>query len=495
LGSILFLKSTLTFKTNPKHDDTELFFIFRGLICIGFMEIDLLGILTRIDLFIWGPPLLILLVGTGVFLTWQLGVIQVFRLPLALRYLINSGKVEAGVQGDVSSFAALSTALSATIGTGNIIGVATAIKTGGPGALFWMVFAAFFGMATMYSEALLAVKYRTVDANGQMSGGPMYYIKNGLEHKKYSNFLASLFALFGVSVALFGIGTFPQVNAIVDSAKITFGVPEILSAAVISLFVAFVTLGGIKRIAAVAQFLVPFMAISYVLACLIIIGLNIDEIPETFSLIISSAFTGTAAKGGFLGAGVLLSIRMGISRGIFSNEAGLGSTPIAAAAAKVKGPPRQGLISMTATFLDTIVICVMTGTILILTDAWTTDLSGAYMTSYAFSTELAETGSYIVTLGLILFAFTTIIGWNYYGERCTEFLFGVKGILPYKVFCVLIVASGAFLTLDVIWILADIVNGLMAIPNLLALLALRKVVTGETQNYFEKLRRDPEVQE
>lgn len=454
------------------------------------LSMDLLETLTRIDEFIWGPPLLVLLVGTGVFLTWRLGLIQVLSLPLALRYVLKSRRSEIGVQGDISSFAALSTALSATIGTGNIVGVATAIKTGGPGALFWMFLAAFFGMATMYSESLLAVKYRTMDANGQMSGGPMYYIKNGLGHKRYSKILASLFAFFGINVALFGIGIFPQVNAIVDSARIAFNVPEILSAAVISLLVAFVTLGGIRRIAAVAQLMVPFMAVAYVLGCLLIIGLNLEKIPETFALIVSSAFTGTAARGGFLGAGVMLAVRMGIARGIFSNESGLGSAPIAAAAAKVREPARQGLISMTGTFFDTIVVCLMTGTVLIMTGSWTENLSGAYMTSYAFSTELAEIGSYIVTVGLIFFAFTTIIGWNYYGERCTEFLFGVKGILPYKIIYILIVASGAFLTLDVIWVLADIVNGLMAIPNLIALLALRKVIKTETIQYFEELKAE-----
>lgn len=450
---------------------------------------DVLEVLTRVDSFVWGPPLLVLLVGTGIFLTVRLGLIQVFRLPLALKYVMNSRKFEEGVLGDVSSFAALSTALSATIGTGNIVGVATAVKTGGPGALFWMFLAAFFGMATMYSEALLAVRYRTVDANGQMSGGPMYYIKNGLAGRWYSKVLAALFAVFGLNVALFGIGTFPQVNAIVDSARIAFDIPEVLTAAIVSLLVAFVTLGGIRRIAAAAQLMVPFMAVAYVLGCLIIIGLNLDKIPATFSLIISSAFTETAARGGFLGAGVMLAVRMGIARGIFSNEAGLGSTPIAAAAAKVKKPAKQGMISMTGTFFDTIVVCVMTGTVLIMTDSWTGDLEGAYMTSYAFSTVLEEAGSYIVTVGLIFFAFTTIIGWNYYGERCTEFLFGVRGILPYKILYILIVASGAFLTLDVIWVLADIVNGLMAFPNLVALLALRKVIAAETREYFEDLEQ------
>ncbi len=454
------------------------------------LGVNVLEALTRIDGFVWGPPLLILLVGTGIFLTLRLGLIQIFKLPLALKYVLNSRKYEAGVLGDVSSFAALSTALSATIGTGNIVGVATAVKTGGPGALFWMFLAAFFGMATMYSEALLAVRYRTVDANGQMSGGPMYYIKNGLAGKWYGRVLAPLFAFFGLSVALFGIGTFPQVNAIVDSARIAFDIPEALTAVVLSLLVAFVTLGGIRRIAAVAQLMVPFMATAYVLGCLIIIGVNLDKVPAVFSLVISSAFTETAAKGGFLGASMMLAIQMGIARGIFSNEAGLGSTPIAAAAARVKEPAKQGLISMTGTFFDTIVVCVMTGTVLIMTDSWTGDLAGAYMTSYAFSTVLTDIGSYIVTVGLIFFAFTTIIGWNYYGERCTEFLFGVKGILPYKILYILIVASGAFLTLEMIWVLADIVNGLMAFPNLIALLALRKVIVAETGKYFENLKSE-----
>lgn len=457
--------------------------------------VNILDLLTEIDSLVWGPPLLLLLVGTGFFLTFRLGLIQIFRLPLALKYVVNSRKYEAGLQGDVSSFAALSTALAATIGTGNIVGVATAVKMGGPGALFWMFLAAFFGMVTMYSEALLAVRFRVTDENGQMSGGPMYYIRNGLADKWYSEAFAALFAFFGLSVALFGIGTFPQVNAITDSARIAFDIPEVLTAAVLSLLVAFVTLGGIKRIAGVAQFLVPFMATAYVLGCLIIIGLNLDKIPATFSLILSSAFTETAARGGFLGAGVMLAVRMGIARGIFSNEAGLGSTPIAAAAAKVKEPAKQGLISMTGTFFDTIVVCIMTGTVLIMTDSWTGDLAGAYMTSYAFSTVLSDAGSYIVTVGLIFFSFTTIIGWNYYGERCTEFLFGVKGILPYKILYILIVASGAFLTLDTIWVLADIVNGLMAIPNLIALLMLRKVIVAETGEYFRKLGAEKQKKE
>ena len=448
---------------------------------------DLLSLLIDIDRFVWGPPLLILLIGTGFYLTFSLGLIQVFKLPLALRYVIRSDCNECDTQGDISSFAALCTALAATIGTGNIVGVATAIKVGGPGALFWMWVAAFFGMATKYAESMLAVKYRKVDDRGQMSGGPMYYISRGLSHKFYSGFLAKFFALAGIGVAFFGIGTFTQINAIVDSVNITFGLPPIYPAIIITTLVALVTIGGIKSISRVALFVVPFMAIAYVLGCLIIIFLNIQNLPAAMSLIIRSAFTPTAAAGGFLGSTMLLAIQLGVARGVFSNESGLGSAPIAAAAARVKEPARQGLISMTGTFFDTIIVCTMTGTVLILTGSWTSDFSGAFMTGYAFSTALADTGSYIVGVGLIFFAFTTILGWNYYGERCTEFLFGVRGIMPYKIIYIALVASGAFLTLEMIWTLADIVNALMVIPNLIALIGLRKVIIDETKKYFEDL--------
>lgn len=448
---------------------------------------DLLSLLIDIDRFVWGPPLLILLIGTGFYLTYSLGLIQVFKLPLALRYVIRSECRECDMQGDISSFAALCTALAATIGTGNIVGVATAIKVGGPGALFWMWVAAFFGMATKYAESMLAVKYRKVDERGQMSGGPMYYISRGLAHKSYSGLLAKFFALAGIGVAFFGIGTFTQINAIVDSVNITFGLPPFYPAVVITTLVALVTIGGIKSISRVALFVVPFMAIAYVLGCLIIIFLNIQNLPATMSLIIRSAFTPTAAAGGFLGSTMLLAIQLGVARGVFSNESGLGSAPIAAAAARVKEPARQGLISMTGTFFDTIIVCTMTGTVLVLTGSWTSDFSGAFMTGYAFSTALSDAGSYIVGIGLIFFAFTTILGWNYYGERCTEFLFGVKGIMPYKIVYIALVASGAFLTLEVIWTLADIVNALMVIPNLIALIGLRKVIIDETEKYFEDL--------
>ena len=444
---------------------------------------NLQSILETVDSFIWGPPLLILLVGTGVYFTFRLGLIQFRHLPTALKMVFSKDK-SSDKQGDVSSFAALCTALSATIGTGNIVGVATAIKLGGPGALFWMWLAALFGMATKYAECLLAVKYRKVDDKGQMVGGPMYYLQYGVGSKT----LAVLFALFAIGVACFGIGTFPQVNAILDATEISFGVSREISAIVLTLLVAFVTVGGIKSIANVAGKIVPAMALFYIVACLSVIVSNSDKLLDAISLVITSAFTSTAATGGFLGASIMLAIQSGIARGVFSNESGLGSAPMAAAAAKTDSCVKQGLISMTGTFFDTIIICTMTGLALILTGAWQSDFSGAAMTTYAFAVGLnAQTlGPMLVSIGLMFFAFTTILGWNYYGERCVVFLFGTKAVLPYKVIFIGLVASGAFLHLDMIWIIADIVNGLMAIPNLIGLIALRHVVMEETKLFFEK---------
>lgn len=441
-------------------------------------------ILQSIDSFIWGPPLLLLLVGTGIYLTFRLGMLQITKLPLALKYLF-SGDKGTGKQGDISSFAALCTALSATIGTGNIVGVATAIKAGGPGALFWMWVAAFFGMATKYAECLLSVKYRVKDEKGQMAGGPMYYLEHGLGNR----WLAKAFALFGIGVACFGIGTFPQVNAITDAVQISLNIPVWVSAALLTILVAMVTLGGIKSISAVAQKTVPFMAVFYVLASLVILVLNFDLVPAAIALVVESAFTTTAATGGFLGATVMLAIQSGVARGVFSNESGLGSAPIAAAAAKTDSCVKQGLISMTGTFFDTIIICTMTGLTLVLTGVWSGDASGAAMTTQAFELGLSPLiGQYVVTTGLVFFAFTTILGWNYYGERCVQYLFGEKGIKPYKYFYIILIACGAYLKLDLIWILADIVNGLMAIPNLIGLIGLRHVVIEETKLFFDKLK-------
>ncbi|MCT4685790.1 alanine/glycine:cation symporter family protein [Vallitalea sp.] len=446
----------------------------------------MIEIFKRIDSVVWGPPLLILLVGTGLYLTIRLGIIQVFKLPLALKYLFGKDK-DNKADGDVSSFAALCTALAATIGTGNIVGVATAIKAGGPGALFWMWIAAFFGMATKYAESLLAVKYRVVDENGQMSGGPMYYIEKGLGNK----FLAKLFAIFGIGVAFFGIGTFTQINSITTAVNITFNVPVAVTAVVLTLLVTFVTLGGIKSISGVCEYIVPFMAVLYIIASLTIIIYNIKSVPSAVSLVINSAFTPTAAAGGFLGTTVMKAIQNGISRGVFSNESGLGSAPIAAAAAKTDSCVKQGLISMTGTFFDTIIICTMTGISLVMTGAFKSEFAGAKMTNLAFKKGLPIAGGeFIVTIGLIFFAFTTILGWNYYGERCTEYLFGVKGIIPYKLIFIALVGVGAFLKLDLIWVIADIVNGLMAIPNLIGIIGLSGVISFETKQYFRALKEE-----
>ena len=451
---------------------------------------QLKDLLQNVSDFIWGPPLLILLVGTGVYLTLRLKLLQIFKLPLALKYVFGKDEEEndEGAEGDISSFGALCTALSATIGTGNIVGVATAVKAGSPGALFWMWIAAFFGMATKYAEGVLAIKYREVDENGNMAGGPMYYIQNGLGLK----WLAKIFAVLGIGVAFFGIGTFGQVKSISDAASITFKVPLILTAVIVTVLVALVTLGGIKRISRVSEKVVPFMAGIYILGAVLVLICNYSAIPEALSIIIRSAFNPQAALGGAAGITVQIALQRGVGRGVFSNEAGLGSAPIAAAAAKTKSPVRQGLISMTGTFFDTIVICTMTGLAIVLTGAYSSPLEGAALTTAAFEAGLpfAVIGKYIVNIGLIFFAFTTILGWNYYGERCAEYLLGVKSILPYRMIFIALVAVGPFLSLDLIFIIADIVNGMMAFPNLIGLIGLRKVVIKETEDYFQQLKEE-----
>ena len=441
------------------------------------------SILSAIDSFIWGAPLLILLSGTGLYLTLRLGFIQIRYLPRALGYLFKKDK---GGKGDVSSFAALCTALAATIGTGNIVGVATAVQAGGPGAIFWMWLVALLGMATKYAECLLAVKYRVRDKNGFMAGGPMYYIERGLGIK----WLAKLFALFGVMVAFFGIGTFPQVNAITHAMQDTFNIPVLVTAIIVTLLVGLIILGGVKRIATASSVIVPFMAILYVTTSLVIILLNIEKVPDAISLIIYSAFDPQAALGGAVGFTVMRAIQSGVARGIFSNESGLGSAPIAAAAAQTREPVRQGLISMTGTFLDTIIVCTMTGIVLVLTGAWNnSELAGATVTNYAFAQGLGTSiGATIVTVGLLFFAFTTILGWCYYGERCFVYLVGIRGVKLYRLAYIVLVGLGSFLHLNLIWIIADIVNGLMAFPNLIALIGLRKVVIEETKDYFQRLK-------
>lgn len=449
--------------------------------------INLEEVLKNIDGIVWGPPLLILLVGTGIYFTFKLNFIQMFKLPLAIKYLFlnDDDKSDNEAKGEVSSFAALCTALSATIGTGNIVGVATAIATGGPGALFWMWVAAFFGMATKYAEGVLAIKYREVDENGEMSGGPMYYIEKGVGNK----FLANMFAFFGIAVALLGIGTFGQVNSISKAALISFNIPIWFTAIIITILVTLVTLGGIKRIANVAEKIVPTMAILYIIGALLVLICNFKAIPSAITLIIKSAFNPSAVLGGTTGITISLAIQMGIGRGVFSNEAGLGSAPIAAAAAKTKYPVKQGLISMTGTFIDTIIICTMTGLAIVLTGSFNSGLEGAAMTTFAFENGLpfAIIGKYIVNIGLIFFAFTTIIGWNYYGERCIQYLIGIKGIKFYKIIFIALVGVGPFLSLNLVFIIADIVNGLMALPNLIGLIKLRNIVISETNNFFENI--------
>lgn len=439
----------------------------------------MLELLKALDAFVWGPPLLILLVGTGIYLTIRLGLLQVARLPKAFQLIFTKDKGH----GDVSSFAALCTALAATVGTGNIIGVATAIKVGGPGALFWMWMAAFFGMATKYAEGLLAIKYRTKDANGAVAGGPMHYILLGMGEKWRP--LAIFFALAGVLVALLGIGTFTQVNSITESIQNTAQVDPAITALILSIFVGIAVFGGLKSISKVSTAVVPFMAIVYILGTLTVILFNIEKIPATLALIFTSAFSPTAAVGGFAGASIRMAIQNGVARGVFSNESGLGSAPIAAAAAKTNEPVEQGLISMTGTFIDTLIICTLTGLTILVTGVWSGDLNGVALTQSAFSTVFSYFGPALLTIFLVLFAFTTILGWNYYGERCFEFLFGVRFIWLYRVVFVVMVLLGGFIELDMVWIIADIVNALMALPNLIALLVLSPVVIAETKKYFK----------
>ena len=445
----------------------------------------MLDFFTTIDDFVWGPPLLVLLVGTGIYLTIRLGLLQVLRLPKAFKLIFSEDKGE----GDISSFAALATALAATVGTGNIVGVATAIKTGGPGALFWMWIAAFFGMATKYSEGLLAIKFRTLDDQGNVSGGPMYYITHGFSGKwqTIAKPLAYFFAFAGVLVAWLGIGTFSQVNSITASLQNSFDWSPKIVSVILALITAAIIFGGIQSISKVSEKVVPFMAGLYILAALVVIFTNFNQLLPVLEMVFQSAFTGKAAVGGFAGATVMVAMRLGIARGVFSNESGLGSAPIAAAAAKTEEPVEQGLISMTGTFIDTIIICTLTGLAILVTGQWSSSLEGAPMTQAAFSSVFGTFGEIALTLSLVLFAFTTILGWSYYGERCFEFIFKSTKFLPlYRLIFVVMVALGGYLTLDVVWKIADIVNGLMALPNLIALLVLSPIIFKETKSYFER---------
>jgi len=437
--------------------------------------------------YVWGPVTIILLVGTGLYLTIGLGFMPILRIGTAFK-LLWQGRKEDETEGDISPFNALMTAMSATVGTGNIVGVASAIAIGGPGAVFWMWITALVGMATKYSEAVLAVKYREVDERGKHQGGPMYYIKNGLG--KNWTWLAFLFALFG-ALAAFGIGNGVQSNAVATNLLEGFGIPKWITGTVLSVLIGLVVIGGVHRIGAFAGKFVPIMALFYVGGALLIIFSNVVEVPGAIALIFKEAFTNTAATGGFIGASIMVAIQTGVARGLFSNEAGLGTAPIAHAAAKTNDPVKQGTIAMLGTFLDTIVICSMTALVIIIMNGWTQidpetgkQMSKAAITSYSFSLGLAGYGQYIVTLGMIFFTFTTMVGWSFYGERCAEYLFGVKVIVIYRILWVAVAFIGTTLELDIVWIIAGILNGLMAIPNLIGLLLLSPIIFKLTNDYY-----------
>lgn len=461
------------------------------------------SILKTIDSFVWGLPLIILIISVGLFLTIRLKGLQITKLGLAIKHMV---KNEASGDGEVSGFASLCTALSATIGTGNIVGVATALVAGGPGALFWMWIAALVGTATKYSECLLAVKYRVIQNDGHILGGPFYYIEHGMG-KKWK-WLAKLFAFFGVGVGLLGIGTFTQINGITSAVNNFFDANNqwtvtlfgreyswsvIISGILLTIFAALVLIGGLKRISSVAQVIVPFMAVTYFIVTLAILVYNFREIPNALATIVQSAFGLRAVGGGAIGS-MMMAMQMGVARGIFSNEAGLGSAPIAAAAAVADAPAQQGLISMMGTFIDTIVICTMTGLTIVITGSWNIGLEGVSVTTRAFQMGLplpAQFSSFILMLCLVFFAFTTILGWNYYSERCLEYIIGDKKnvIKAYKWLYILCIFIGPFMTVSAVWTIADIFNGLMAIPNLIALIALNGVVVSETNKYLNSLKK------
>lgn len=438
---------------------------------------------------VWGWPMLILILGVGFFMSIGLKLMPILKLGTGFKLLASGTKPEEGdeKEGEVPPYQALMTAMAATVGTGNIAGVATAVFLGGPGALFWMWMTALVGMATKYAEAVLAVKYREVDEEGNHVGGPMYYIKNGMG--KNWAWLGTTFAIFG-AIAGFGIGNGVQSNSIAQVIETNFSVPPLMTGLIIMVLVGAVLMGGIKRIGSVAGALVPFMAVAYIIAGLIVLSINADQVGPAMSLILESAFTGHAAEGGFAGAAVWAAIRFGVARGVFSNEAGLGSAPIAHAAAQTKDPVRQGLVAMLGTFLDTILICTITGLVIVSSGLWTSGTSGAALTSAAFAQALPGIGNYLVAISLAIFAFTTIIGWSFYGERCVEFLLGVKAIKPYRILWVLAIPVGATLSLDFVWLLADTLNAMMALPNLIAIIVLSPVVFKLTREFFDKQKND-----
>ena len=441
--------------------------------------------------FVWGPYLLIpLLLLTGLYLTIVLRGLQFRELWHSL-WLALVVRHEEGAEGDISHFQALMTALAATVGTGNIAGVATAIALGGPGALFWMWMTGLVGMATKYSEALLSVKYRTTDPSGEQSGGPMYYLRDGIRWKPLGSVLAFLFALFA-SIAAFGIGNMVQSNSVADALSNSFGVPTWVTGLFLAVMAGLVIVGGIKSIGRFSSFFVPFMIVAYMVGAGVIIILNIGGVPEAFRLIFVNAFTPTSAVGGFAGAGVMAGIRYGVARGIFSNESGLGSAGIAAAAAQTREPARQAFVSMTQTFIDTIVVCTFTGVAIICTGAWTTGETGASLTQAAFQRGLpGQWGDMVVAVSLSMFAFSTLLGWSYYGEKSIEFLLGEWSNLPYRILFVVATFFGAVYSLDFVWGLSDVMNGLMALPNLIGLLLLSGVIVAETKGYLARSRGTP----
>lgn len=475
-------------------------------------------LLKNIDDFVWGIPLIVLIISVGIYLTVRLRLLQIIHLPKGLKFMFKS---EEGGKGEISSFGALCTALSATIGTGNIVGVATAVGVlaGGPGALLWMWIAAFFGMATKFSEGFLAIKYRKIDENGHVCGGPFYYIENGMG-KKWK-WLAKIFAFFGACVGLFGIGTFSQINGIASAVQ-TFFDPErtntitifgmkytwavVISGFIVTVCAALVIIGGIKRISGVSQIVVPFMAVLYILLCFTLIITNISKLPHAVSQIFTEAFSFRAAAGGSLPM-MFIAMQKGVARGIFSNESGLGSAPIAAAAAKTNEPVRQGLVTMCGTFIDTIVVCTMTGLAIIMMGSYQAinpatgrPFEGVEVTNHAFTkgfSFLPETvPAFLLMVCLVFFAFTTILGWNYYGERCLEYLSGGKtgAVKAYRYLYILAVFIGPYMTVSAVWTIADIFNGLMALPNLIALVALSPVIVKDSREYFLKFKRTKQLE-
>ncbi len=432
--------------------------------------------------FVWGPVMLVLILGTGLYMQIRLGALPIRKLGYGFKQLFSGRKGQG--EGEISPFNALMTSLSATIGTGNIAGVATAIGIGGPGALFWMWCTALVGMATKYSEAVLAVNFREKNADGQWVGGPMYYIRNGLSSRfgKAASILAVLFAIFGM-LAGFGIGSTVQANSVAEALNHSFGIEKYVTGIVMSLLVLAVLVGGLKSIAKVAGALVPVMAIAYILAGLVILLLNASAVPDAFMLIIKAAFDPQAATGGLIGASIMIAIQMGVARGVFSNEAGLGSAPIAHAAAETDSPVRQGVVAMLGTFIDTIIVCTITGLAIVVTGVWSGDAQGAAMSASAFGKALPY-GDMIISLGLAVFAFTTILGWSYYGERCAEYLFGTRINKIYRILWAAAVYFGTIMSLDLVWGVADTLNGMMAIPNLIGLLLLSPVVIKLSKAYF-----------